>query len=265
MTLSDTQSLVLSRASRHAERLAAAPPGLPAAARDAVFRAMLRTGLLAECVAPEGQPDLAWRMDADGTRIALRATAAGLRAIGIEPAEDEANTGAEAHAGAGPEGPGQDPPAPTADTAQESSHTPQQAASPGAGASPTRGSLRGAAERVLAAWADDAAMRQDLPDAVEALRAVLARPSRGQAPQRQPRQGTKREQVLGLLRRPEGATVGQVAEATGWAPHTVRGFFAGLRKREGIAVAVLERVRRVGPDKQGAKGSYTIYRLGAAG
>jgi hypothetical protein len=71
--------------------------------------------------------------------------------------------------------------------------------------------------------------------------------------------------VLALLRRPEGATVAQTAEATGWANHTVRGFFAGLKKRQGIAVEVLERVRQVGPNKQGAKGSYTIYRIAEAG
>ena len=48
----------------------------------------------------------------------------------------------------------------------------------------------------------------------------------------------------------------------GWAPHTVRGFLAGLAKK-GIPVEVLERVRQIGPNKQGAKGSYTIYRLGS--
>jgi hypothetical protein len=55
-----------------------------------------------------------------------------------------------------------------------------------------------------------------------------------------------------------------VAEATGWANHTVRDFFAGLKKL-GITVEVLERVRQVGPNKQGAKGSYSIYRLAEAG
>jgi len=64
--------------------------------------------------------------------------------------------------------------------------------------------------------------------------------------------------------RPGGATVAHIAEATGWAAHTVRGFFAGLKKR-GIEVAVLERVRQLGPDKAGAKGSYTVYRVAAAG
>jgi hypothetical protein len=55
-----------------------------------------------------------------------------------------------------------------------------------------------------------------------------------------------------------------VAGATGWANHTVRGFFAGLKKRS-IAVTVLERIRQVGPNKQGAKGSYTVYRIAEAG
>lgn len=66
--------------------------------------------------------------------------------------------------------------------------------------------------------------------------------------------------MLALLRRPEGATVAQVADATGWATHTVRGFFAGLKKA-GIPVDVLERVRQVGPGKEGAKGSYTVYHV----
>ena len=63
-----------------------------------------------------------------------------------------------------------------------------------------------------------------------------------------------------MLRRPEGATVAQVAEATGWASHTVRGFLASL-KGKGHAVEVLQRVQQVGPNQQGARGSYSIYCL----
>ena len=81
---------------------------------------------------------------------------------------------------------------------------------------------------------------------------------------RQPREGTKQQKVLEMLRRTEGATVAQIADVTGWANHTVRGFFAGLKKR-GIAVGILERIRQVGPNKAGAKGSYTIYRVTEAG
>ena len=63
-----------------------------------------------------------------------------------------------------------------------------------------------------------------------------------------------------MLRRNEGASGPQIAEAMGWAPHTVRGFLAGLAKK-GIRVSVLERVRQVGPNRTGAKGSYTVYRV----
>jgi hypothetical protein len=81
------------------------------------------------------------------------------------------------------------------------------------------------------------------------------------ASRRKPREGTKQQQVLGMLGRGEGATVAQIAEATGWQAHTVRGFFAGLKKR-GIEIGVLERVRQIGPGNAGARGSYTVYRTG---
>ncbi len=122
-------------------------------------------------------------------------------------------------------------------------------------------SLRDAAQRVLAAWDDEANQRYDLADAVDVLRAALASKAlRKPGVPRKPREGTKQEAVLAMLRRPEGATVAQVAEAMGWATHTVRGFFAGL-KTKGHTVEVLERIRQVGPNREGARGSYTIYRV----
>src|SRR5215213_6126069 len=94
MKLSDTQGLVLSRASRHEQGLAAAPKTLPAAARNAVFRSMLKNGLLAECAAPREYAGPAWREEGGGARVALRITDAGLRAIGVDP-----SVGGEAAAG----------------------------------------------------------------------------------------------------------------------------------------------------------------------
>ena len=100
------------------------------------------------------------------------------------------------------------------------------------------------------------------PRPLDMLRKVLSRRgTRATGAPRKPREGTKQEVVLAMLRRPEGATVAQIAEATGWAQHTVRGFFAGLKKRQGITVEIAERIRQVGPNKQGAKGSYTVYRV----
>ncbi|HEV7265952.1 MAG TPA: DUF3489 domain-containing protein [Falsiroseomonas sp.] len=129
-------------------------------------------------------------------------------------------------------------------------------------------SLRAAALDVLTAW-DAAPDHAGMDEAVAALRSALAgKPARtphDPSTPRQPREGTKQEAVLALLRRPEGASIAQVVDATGWQQHTVRGFFAGLKKRQGIAVEVLERVRQVGPGKEGAKGSYSVYRIADAG
>ena len=139
-----------------------------------------------------------------------------------------------------------------------------------------RASLRDTAAAILAAWDDQAARfgthDGDLIAALKApiatLRILLAgKPAR--APRdantpRKPREGTKQEQVLAMLRRPEGTTVAQIAEATGWAQHTVRGFFNGLKKKD-HAVEVPERIRQVGRNQAGAKGSFTIYRIGKEG
>ena len=48
---------------------------------------------------------------------------------------------------------------------------------------------------------------------------------------------TKSDMLVTCLRRPEGATVAQICEVTGWLPHSVRGFMAGaLRKRFSLSV-----------------------------
>ncbi|MBI0539396.1 DUF3489 domain-containing protein [Roseomonas sp. KE2513] len=129
-----------------------------------------------------------------------------------------------------------------------------------------RSTLRNAATALLVAW-DAGVGRSALPASIEALRVALGRSRASRSacnPSafRLPRKGTKQQAILTLLLRPEGATIAQVMEATGWAPHTVRGFMAGL-KGEGHAVEVLERVRQVGPGAQGAKGSYSVYRIAA--
>ncbi len=51
------------------------------------------------------------------------------------------------------------------------------------------------------------------------------------------REGTKQALVIQMLRRPEGATIAEIVEVTGWANHSTRGFMAGTLKRKlGFAV-----------------------------
>lgn len=45
------------------------------------------------------------------------------------------------------------------------------------------------------------------------------------------RTGTKQALVCDLLRRVGGASVGELAAATGWQTHTVRAALTGLRRR----------------------------------
>jgi hypothetical protein len=46
-----------------------------------------------------------------------------------------------------------------------------------------------------------------------------------------PKPPSKASRVLDLLRRPEGVTLAQLVEATGWLPHTTRAALTGLRKK----------------------------------
>jgi hypothetical protein len=65
-------------------------------------------------------------------------------------------------------------------------------------------------------------------------------------PQSDAKRPSKQDAVIAMLRRPEGATVEEVARATGWQRHTVRGVFSGtLKKKLGLTLvsATAERGR----------------------
>jgi hypothetical protein len=174
--LSDTQRVILSAAAQQEMGLARAPMTLPAAARNAVFRSLIKNNLLIEINAPREHVGLGWRQDEDGTLIVARITDEGLRAVGIDPNEGDA----------------------------------------------------------VAGEPDCSGIEGSVPHTAPTV-APAAEPATQDA---------------------------KVAEATGWAQHTVRGFFAGLKKK-GHAVEVMSRERLVGPNKTGAKGSFTIYHLPA--
>ena len=53
-----------------------------------------------------------------------------------------------------------------------------------------------------------------------------------------PRSGTKQARVIALLERPEGASIAEIVEMTGWLPHTTRGVISGaLKKKLSLPVA----------------------------
>ena len=56
--------------------------------------------------------------------------------------------------------------------------------------------------------------------------------AKDEAPQARKRDNSKQAQVIAMLKRPEGATITQICEATGWQAHTVRGTFAGAFKKK---------------------------------
>lgn len=52
-----------------------------------------------------------------------------------------------------------------------------------------------------------------------------------------PRKGTKQAMLIEMLESPDGATIAEIAKATNWQPHTIRGAMSGaLKKRLGLTI-----------------------------
>jgi len=65
------------------------------------------------------------------------------------------------------------------------------------------------------------------------------------------RAGTKQARIIALLQRPEGASIKEIVEVTGWLPHSIRGLISGaLKKKLGLPI---------NSEKQDGRG--TVYSL----
>jgi hypothetical protein len=273
--LSDAARALLTAAAARDDRLIQ-PPRLPAAAARQVVRSMLNIGLAAKVPAPTEDADYVWRRADNGSDLTLRATQFGLACLRAEDGSSlmPPTAAALVEAGVPPVAAAVDGPRPGLDGIgapwRAAAVTPAAAeladaihVPPMVATRPARqNDLRSAARALLAAW-DASPSAGALDEHFAGLRAALLRLPATSQPYHDPRppRHTKQAQVLAMLSRLEGASGPQIAEAMGWALHTVRGFLAGLPSK-GIKVEVLERVRQVGPNKTGAKGSYTVYRVG---
>src|SRR5258706_423015 len=73
--------------------------------------------------------------------------------------------------------------------------------------------------------------------ATPAKKAPKGRTKREAAKPKVARDGSKTAKILDLLKRPGGATSKDLRKATGWLPHSVRGFLSGtVRKKLGMTV-----------------------------
>ena len=82
---------------------------------------------------------------------------------------------------------------------------------------------------------------------------VAAQAQESATPRPRTRENSKQATIIGMLQRPEGTTIPQICEATGWQAHTVRGAFAGaLKKKLGLNIVS---AKEPGADR--------VYRIGA--
>ena len=86
---------------------------------------------------------------------------------------------------------------------------------------------------------------------IEAAVTAIESAARAKSKTTRTRENSKQATLVGMLKRPEGATIAQICEVTGWQAHTVRGTLAGaLKKKLGLTIV---------SDK--AQGGERVYRI----
>lgn len=118
--------------------------------------------------------------------------------------------------------------------------------------------LEGLANRKLAVWQTDAWVLTDAGYAAVGRTRPQPAPDANSGAQdaptapkaRRTREGSKQATILGLLGKPEGTTLAELMEATGWQAHSVRGTLSIIGKTQ--------------PITSEKSGNSRIYKLAAA-
>ena len=184
----DLQHLILITAAGREDRaLLPLPATIPPGDWERWIASLTGQGLVEE-VAAHFSADYV-REDEQGRRLMLRVSRQGLAAIGIEPAEDET----------------------------EAAPAPATADAPCAGAILASPQVSAEIQTLVFKALIDAGLSETEARAA-ALRAgnALSLPAGSRPTPKAPRTGTKQDIVIEMLRRPEGATIEQMMEATGW-------------------------------------------------
>ncbi len=212
--LSDSQLVALSTACQREDRsVYPLTAKLPGGAAVKVLNSLLNKGLIKEVQAK--REDTVWRDDKKRGRLTLRVTPAAFEALGIT--QDGASSPADAN------------------TQTPAVHVNNLAASD-----------HPAAKANADSW-------NTIPAVRHAHKKAAKPKGKSEKKARSTRADSKQAQLIEMLKRPEGATIEEIATKFEWQAHTVRGAIAGaLKKKLGLNVQ---------SEKDKSRG--TVYRVAA--